>query len=96
MFFAFFYFWASYFLYLMKPRWSLELNYLFEQHAFDSYSEFLKIKGEELHKKPIMSEFLAWYGRHPRSQYEFFKSVRNDEIVHRNRSIHEIGLNEGR
>ncbi|HAT68801.1 MAG: hypothetical protein A2481_03635 [Candidatus Yonathbacteria bacterium RIFOXYC2_FULL_47_9] len=96
MFFAFFYFWASYFLYLFKPRWSLELNYLFEQHAFDSYSEFLEIFGEELHKKPITSEFLAWYGRHPRSQYEFFKSVRNDELVHRNRSIHEIELNENR
>lgn len=96
MFFAFFYFWASYFLYLINPRWSLELNYLFEQHAFDSYSEFLEIFGEELHKKPIESDFLAWYGRHPRSQYEFFKSVRNDEIVHRNRSIHEIGLNVGR
>ena len=96
MFFAFFYFWASYFLYLFKPRWSLELNYLFEQHAFDSYSEFLEIFGEELHKKPITSEFFAWYGRHPRSQYEFFKSVRNDELVHRNRSIHEIELNENR
>lgn len=96
MFFAFFYFWASYLLYLIKPRWSLELNYLFEQHAFDQYSRFLEIKGEELHKKPITSDFLAWYGRHPRSQYEFFRSVRNDELVHRNRSIHEIGINEGR
>ncbi|MHB1118035.1 MAG: alternative oxidase [Minisyncoccota bacterium] len=96
MFFAFFYFWASYFLYMIKPRWSLELNYLFEQHAFDQYSRFLKMHSEKLHKKPIISDFLAWYGRHPRSQYEFFQSVRNDEIVHRNRSIHEIELNEGR
>jgi len=45
-----------------------------------------------LKSKSIESEFLTWYGRHPRSQYEFFRSVRNDEIVHRNKSIHEISV----
>ena len=90
MFFAFFYFWVSYFLYLLNPRWSLETNYLFEQHAFDQYSLFLKENEEALKTKVIVSDFLAWYGRHPRSQYEFFESVRNDELVHRNRSIREI------
>lgn len=88
--FAFFYFWASYFLYLIKPKWSLELNYLFEQHAFDQYARFIKQHREELSRKPVMSEFLNWYGRHPLSQYDFFKSVRNDEIIHRNQSIREI------
>ncbi|MEK7177013.1 MAG: alternative oxidase [Patescibacteria group bacterium] len=90
MIFAFFYFWASYFLYLFSPRSSLELNYLFEQHAFDQYSLFLEFRGEELKKKPVDSEFLRWYGRNPRNQYEFFLSVRNDEIIHRNQSIKEI------
>lgn len=94
MFFAFFYFWLSYIIYLINPRWSLETNYLFEQHAFDQYSLFLKDNEKMLKSKPIESEFLAWYGRHPRNQYEFFMSVRNDEIVHRNRSIHEISLNQ--
>src|SRR5690606_14382411 len=28
--FSFFYFWTSYFLYLLNPRWSYELNFLFE------------------------------------------------------------------
>lgn len=92
LFFAFGYFWLSYVMYLINPRWSLETNYLFEQHAFDQYSLFLKDNEEMLKNKPIESEFLAWYGRHPRNQYEFFQSVRNDEIVHRNRSIHEIPL----
>ena len=96
VFFAFFYFWMSYILYLLSPRWSLETNYLFEQHAFDQYSLFLKENEESLKSKPIADEFLVWYGRHPRSQYEFFRSVRNDEIVHRNRSIHEIALHEKR
>lgn len=90
MVFAFFYFWWSYFLYLINPRYSYELNYMFENHAFEQYSLFLEKRGEELKKKPMMSEFLGWYGRHPRSQYEFFRSIRNDEIIHRNTSIKEI------
>jgi ubiquinol oxidase len=96
LFFAFGYFWLSYFLYLINPRWSLETNYLFEQHAFDQYSLFLKDNEEMLKSKPISSEFLTWYGRHPRNHYEFFRSVRNDELVHRNRSIHEIQAREHR
>lgn len=94
LFFAFGYFWLSYLIYLINPRWSLETNYLFEQHAFDQYSLFLKDNEEMLRSKPIESEFLAWYGRHPRNQYEFFRSVRNDEIIHRNRSIREISLSQ--
>lgn len=92
--FAFFYFWASYITYLINPRWSLETNYLFEQHAFDQYSLFLKDNEVALRTKIVRSEFLTHYGRHPKSQYEFFTSVRNDEIVHRNRSIREISLHE--
>ncbi|MBI3572532.1 hypothetical protein HY091_03315 [Candidatus Kaiserbacteria bacterium] len=94
--FAFIYFWKSYFIYLINPRWSLETNYLFEQHAYDQYSLFLAAHQEELKRSPIESEFLAWYGRHPRSEYEFFQSVRNDELVHRNRSIHELRMHEMR
>ncbi|HEY4502632.1 MAG TPA: alternative oxidase [Candidatus Paceibacterota bacterium] len=94
MLFAFFYYWVSYALYLIKPRWSLELNYLFEQHAFDQYARFLEKHGDELKKKSVECEYIIWYGRHPLSQFEFFQSVRNDELVHRNRSIHEIELNE--
>ena len=82
----------SYILYLLNPRWSLETNYLFEQHAFDQYSLFLTQNEAALKSKSIEGEFLAWYGRHPRSQYEFFRSVRNDELVHRNRSVREISL----
>lgn len=90
MWFALFYFWWAYFLYLVNPRWSYELNYLFENHAFEQYSIFLEKHGEELKKRPVESDFLAWYGRNPRNQYEFFRSVRNDEIIHRNASIKGI------
>jgi hypothetical protein len=88
--FAFFYFWASYWLYLFSPRASLELNYLFEDHAFSQYQRFLEREEAALRKKPVGSDYLLWYGRSPRSQYEFFRSVRNDEIIHRNASMHEI------
>lgn len=92
--FAFFYFWAAYLLYILNPRYALELNYLFEQHAFDQYSEFLKVHEEALKKKPVNSDFLKWYGRGLTNQYDFFKSVRNDELIHRNTSIEEIALSE--
>lgn len=91
MVFAFFYFWTSYVMYLMRPRWSLELNYLFENHAFDQYDAFISEHEEALKNKMVMSDFLVWYGRNPINQYEFFRSVRNDELIHRNQSIHEIG-----
>lgn len=92
MVFGFFYFWMSYVLYLINPRYSLELNYLFEQHAFDQYTQFLSEREDALKHKPIMSDFLEWYGRHCVSQYDFFSLVRNDELVHRNRSIREIDM----
>lgn len=87
MLFAFFYYWTSYLLYLINPKWSLELNYLFEDHAFHQYSEFLEQNEEMLKNKIVASDFLLWYGRDPLSQYEFFQSVRNDELIHRNKSI---------
>ncbi|XKT74447.1 MAG: alternative oxidase [Patescibacteria group bacterium UBA2163] len=92
--FALFYYWVSYLIYLFKPRWSLELNYLFENHALEQYDEFLKQNEESLKSKPIESEFLSWYGREFRTQYDFFQSVRNDELIHRNRSIHTTSWRE--
>lgn len=88
--FAFFYFWAVYVLYLFSRRAGLELNYLFESHAYAQYSQFLNDNEAELRHAPLMSDFLHFYGRNVRTEYEFFELVRNDELVHRNRSIREI------
>lgn len=85
--FAFFYYWMSYIMYLIKPSWSLQLNYLFEDHAYHQYDQFLKENEEELKDKIVASDFLLWYGRDPKSQYDFFECVRNDELIHRNKSI---------
>jgi ubiquinol oxidase len=87
--FAFFYFWFSYLMYLVKPQWSFELNFLFEDHAYQSYDRFLTKHQTTLRQKPMTSAFLTWYGRTPANQYEFFESVRNDELVHRNQSLEE-------
>ena len=87
MLFAFFYYWVSYITYFFKPSWSLQVNYLFENHAFEQYDRFLKENEEMLKSKPIESEFLSWYGREFLTQYDFFVSVRSDELIHRNKSI---------
>lgn len=93
--FAFFYFWALYILYMFSRRASLELNFLFENHAFEQYQEFLDTHEARLRITPFMSDFLDFYGRHVKSEYELFESIRNDELIHRNRSIRELQVHEG-
>lgn len=93
--FSFFYFAASFVLYLFSPRAAFELNYLFESHAFEQYSRFLAREGENLKRKPVMIDFLEFYGRHVKSEYELFQSICSDEIVHRNisaRRAEEYGV----
>lgn len=88
--FSFFYFWTLYLLYLLSRKSALELNYIFENHAYHQYQEFLVLHGERLRDTPIYSDFLTFYGRNPRNEYELFESIRNDELIHRNRSIREL------
>jgi len=88
--FSFAYSITVYVLYLLHPRSALELNYLFENHAFAQYQEFLDRNAVVLQGRPVVSEFLAWYGREVRNEYELFETIRNDELIHRNRSIREI------
>lgn len=93
--FALFYFWTIYILYMVSRRSALELNYLFENHAYHQYNQFLVENGELLRDTPVFSDFLVYYGRNPRSEYELFESIRNDELVHRNRSIRELQAKKG-
>lgn len=88
VFVSHFYFGFSYLLFLLNKKFSYELNYLFENHAYEQYNEF--IRNPVLKQKPLQSEYLNYYGRKCKTQYDFFKSVRNDELVHRNNSILEI------
>lgn len=88
--FAFFYFWTLYVLYMFSRKASLELNYIFENHAYQQYDEFINRNEAHLKDKLVMSDFLNLYGRNVVSEYDLFTSIRNDELVHRNRSIREI------
>jgi len=88
--FAFFYFWTIYLLYMLHRKSALELNYLFENHAFHQYQQFLDENEASLKERMCMSDFLTLYGRHVRSEYELFETIRNDELIHRNRSIREL------
>ncbi|HEX5774625.1 MAG TPA: hypothetical protein VFY28_01535 [Candidatus Paceibacterota bacterium] len=92
LFFSLFYFWTIYILYMFSKRASLELNYLFENHAYEQYSEYLLTRGHELKHRLCDYEFMDFYGRKATSEYEFFELVRNDELVHRNRSIRELEM----
>lgn len=88
--FSFFYFSISFLLYLLNPKFSFQLNYMFEDHAFSQYARFIRENEEHLKSQPMLSDFLELYGRHSKSEYEFFLSVRNDELIHRNASLHEM------
>ena len=88
--FSFFYFVTTFLIFLVSRRTALELNYVFENHAFLHYQQFLDENEETLRDRAIMSDFLDFYGRNVRSEYEFFELVRNDELIHRNRSLREI------
>lgn len=88
--FALFYFWTLYFLYMISRKASLELNYIFENHAYHQYQEFLDLNEHELKQHAVVSDFLVFYGRHVRSEYELFETIRNDELIHRNRTIKEL------
>lgn len=87
---AYFYFIISTILYLFSKKASYELNYLFENHAYSQYDEYINKNSEKLKNKNINSEYLKFYGRKVNNQLELFISIRNDEIIHRNRSIENI------
>jgi len=89
MIFAFFYYWSSYLLHLMCSRYSYELNFLFEEHAYEQYDQFIRENEKELREKKLECKYVEWYGRTCATQYDFFCSVRNDELIHRNSSIEE-------
>lgn len=92
MIFGFIYFWMSYILYFIYPRYSYELNFLFENHAYEAYDQFIRENETALRQKPMMNIFLDWYGRTVSNQYDFFVSVRNDELIHRNTSLEVLNL----
>ncbi|MEN9390444.1 MAG: hypothetical protein RLZZ283_544 [Candidatus Parcubacteria bacterium] len=85
--FSFFYYWAVWVVSMFERKVAFELNYLFEQHAYDQYTAFIEREGEKLKQLPVKSAFLEFYGRTVSNEYELFNSIRLDEIIHRNCSL---------
>jgi len=90
--FSFFYYVVSAILYAVHRKSALELNYVFESHAYDQYSEFIEEHGEEQKGKQVESKFLKFYGRECANEYELFCSIRDDELIHKNESIRRISV----
>lgn len=87
---AYIYFAISTVLYMINRRYSYELNYLFENHAYNAYELFIKENRDMLAQKKVYSRFLNYYKRYPENQLVLFESIKNDEIIHRNESALEM------
>lgn len=89
---AYIYFLISTILYMFSTKSSYELNYLFENHAYSQYDKLIKNESHLLVDKKVHSKYLKFYGRQCENQLELFESIKNDEIIHRNRSIEEMKI----
>jgi hypothetical protein len=87
---SFVYFYFSFILYFLNRRYSFELNYAFENHAYKQYQRFLDENEAMLRAAPVKCAFLDFYGRTVANEYELFELIRNDELLHRNASIEKI------
>ncbi len=88
--FSLFYFFAVFILYVVHKKSALELNYVFESHAFSQYDMFIKENEEMLKQKSVSSAFLDFYGRKVENEYDLFLTIRNDELIHRNQSVEKL------
>ena len=88
--FSFFYYWTVWVVSLFNRRVAFELNYLFESHAYAQYTQFLSENEALLKSRSVDSAYLQFYGRTAENEYELFKSIQLDEIIHRNASIQMI------
>lgn len=87
-FVAFFYYHTSWFLYVLRPAWSYDLNADFEDHAEHEYMEFVR-ECQELENEPFESDFANDYG-HFQSSADLFRRIGLDERIHKEESLERI------
>jgi demethoxyubiquinone hydroxylase (CLK1/Coq7/Cat5 family) len=85
---AFFYYHISWFLYVIKPKLSYELNAHFEDHAEHEYMNYVK-DNPELEKKEFNSIFEKDYGSF-KSFADLLRQIGVDERHHKNESLSKI------
>lgn len=82
-----FYHW-SWFLYVLRPSWSYELNVDFEDHAEHEYMEFVR-ENPELEDENFESDFASDYG-HFISLADVFRQIAYDERTHKLESLERM------
>lgn len=85
---AFTYYQISWLLYVIKPRWSYELNAQFEDHAEHEYMSYVQAH-PELDDEPWVSIFSEDYGDHQMTG-DLLRQIGHDERVHKNASLEQI------
>lgn len=85
---AFTYYQISWLLYVIKPRWSYELNAQFEDHAEHEYMSFVAAH-PELDDEPWDSIFIGDYGKH-NTVGDLLRQIGFDERVHKLASFEQI------
>jgi ubiquinol oxidase len=58
---AFFYYWIVVFLYILSPSIAYDLNEEVENHAFETYNEFILKNGDELKLQPAPQVAIDYY-----------------------------------
>src|SRR5262249_19423610 len=82
---AFFYYHLSWILYVIRPRFSYELNAHFEDHAEHEYMEFVR-ENPSLENIKFRSEFENDYSAF-NSQPDLFRHIGVDERQHKEESL---------
>jgi hypothetical protein len=85
---AFFYYQVSWLLYVIRPKWSYQLNADFEDHAEHEYAHLVD-EHPEWETTPFASDFTADFG-HYDSLADLFRQIGHDERVHKQESEQRI------
>lgn len=85
---AFIYYHISWVLYVIKPRWSYELNADFEDHAEHEYMEFVE-QNPAFETQPFTSQFEKDYGSYT-SLADLLRQIGLDERHHKEESLARI------
>jgi len=85
---AFFYYYTSWLLYVIRPSRSYILNADFEDHAEHEYMEFVR-ENPDFETEPFESEFEKDYGSF-KSMADLFRSIGLDERRHKEESLARV------
>jgi ubiquinol oxidase len=87
---AFTYYWLSWILYVVRPKWSYRLNADFEDHAEHEYALAVQ-ENPQWETTPFSSEFADEFG-HYATVAELFRQIGYDERLHKEQSEATMGV----